>query len=169
MSRIMSLGECLIKWYVVYSSIQQVYALSAFLSPMPLTSPLLIPKKARPVSLWGLVALIFFSVSGGPFGSEGAVAAAGPFWALIGFTVFPIIWCIPEALITAEMSSLLPGNAGFVSWVAAAFGPYWGFIEGWLSWVSGVTSNAIYPHLFLEYLVSCHGWLIAFFKSGHIF
>ena len=107
---------------------------------------------AKPVNLVGLVALIFFSVSGGPFGNEGAVAAAGPFWALLGFTIFPFIWCVPEALITAELSSVFPGNAGFVSWVAAAFGPYWGFQEGWLSWCASVTSNAVYPHLFLEYL-----------------
>ena len=114
-----------------------------------LREPLLTPK---PVNLVGLVALIFFSVSGGPFGNEGAVAAAGPFWALLGFTIFPIIWCVPEALITAELTSVFPGNAGFVSWVAAAFGPYWGFQEGWLSWCASVTSNAVYPHLFLEYL-----------------
>ena len=106
------------------------------------------------VSLWGLVSLIFFSVSGGPFGSEGAVGAGGPFWAILGFLIFPIFWCIPEVLLTAELASAFPGNLGYVSWVGAAFGPYMGFMQWWLTWVSGVTSNAVYPHLFLAYLVS---------------
>ena len=122
-------------------------------------------KAVRPVRMWGLVALIFFSVSGGPFGSEGSVSAAGPFWAILGFALFPFIWCIPEALITAELSSVFPGNAGFSAWVCGAFGPYLGFIEGWLSWVSGVTSTAIYPHLFLEYAKHVFPCLAA--KSGN--
>ena len=29
-------------------------------------------------------------------------------------------------------------NTGYVSWVTAAFGPFWGFMEGYLSWFSGV-------------------------------
>ncbi|EER08412.1 Arginine/ornithine antiporter, putative [Perkinsus marinus ATCC 50983] len=108
--------------------------------------------RKKPLTLWGAVAIIFYSVSGGPFGTEDAVAAGGPFWALLGFLIFPFVWCLPEALVTAEMSSTFPSNCGYVSWVTAAFGPYWGFQEGFWSWLSGATDNAIYPHLLMTYL-----------------
>ena len=107
----------------------------------------------RPVSLWGLVALIFFAVSGGPFGSESSIATGGPFWALFGFTIFPFVWCIPEALMTGELSSLFPGNSGFTSWITASFNsPFLGYIEGFCSFVSTATNSAVYPHLFKSYL-----------------
>ena len=107
---------------------------------------------ARPLSLWGMVAIIFFAVSGGPFGSEEAVASVGPLWVLSGFVVFPIIWSIPEALMTAELSTMFPGNGGYVFWTTASFGPRVGFLQGAWSWLSNVTSIAVYPHLLLEYV-----------------
>jgi amino acid transporter len=109
--------------------------------------------KYKPVSFWGLVALIFFAVSGGPFGSEPSVASGGPFWAILAFAVFPLVWCIPEALITSELSSLFPGNTGFVSWVAGSYSsPFLGYVEGFCSFVSTATNSSVYPHLFLSYL-----------------
>lgn len=107
----------------------------------------------KPVSFWGLVALIFFSVSGGPFGSEPSVAAGGPFWAILAFTVFPVVWCIPEAMITSELSSLFPGNSGFTSWITASFNsPFLGYVEGFCSFVSTATNSSVYPHLFHSYM-----------------
>ena len=38
-----------------------------------------------------------------------------------------------------------------------AFGPFWAFQKGWLSWLSGVTDNALYPILFLDCLVQLLG------------
>ena len=115
----------------------------------------------RPVSLWGLVALIFFSVSGGPFGSESSIAEGGPFWALVGFSLFPFVWCIPEALMTGELSSLFPGNSGFTSWITASFNsPFLGYIEGFCSFLSTAANSAVYPHLFKSY-VSVHIPLMA--------
>ncbi|KAG9150497.1 hypothetical protein Leryth_010874 [Lithospermum erythrorhizon] len=109
---------------------------------------------AKKVSLLPLIFLIFYEVSGGPFGVEDSVRAAGPLLALAGFLVFPIIWSVPEALITAEMSTMYPENGGYVVWVSAALGPYWGFQQGWVKWLSGVIDNALYPVLFLDYLKS---------------
>ena len=101
-----------------------------------------------------MVAIIFFAVSGGPFGSEEAVAAVGPLWVLVGFILFPIIWSIPEALMTAELSTMFPGNGGYVFWTTAAFGSRLGFLQGCWSWLSNVTSVAVYPHLLLDYVVA---------------
>ena len=66
-------------------------------------------------------------VSGGPFGIEDNVRAAGPLLAIVGFLVLPIVWSVPEALITAELGAMFPESCGFVIWVASALGPYWGF------------------------------------------
>ena len=43
-----------------------------------------------------LVGLTFFSVCGGPFGTEGAVNAGGAFFALAGFILMPIVWSLPQ-------------------------------------------------------------------------
>ncbi|CAJ2647007.1 probable polyamine transporter At1g31830 isoform X1 [Trifolium pratense] len=108
----------------------------------------------RKVSVLPLVFLIFYEVSGGPFGVEDTVKAAGPLLALLGFLVFPFIWSVPEALITAEMGTMFPENSGYVVWVSSALGPFWGFQQGWMKWLSGVIDNALYPVLFLDYLKS---------------
>ncbi|KAK9699071.1 hypothetical protein RND81_08G151100 [Saponaria officinalis] len=110
--------------------------------------------KFKKVSVLPLVFLIFYEVSGGPFGVEDSVGAAGPLLALAGFLVFPLIWSVPEALITAEMGTMFPENGGYVVWVSAALGDYWGFQQGWMKWLSGVIDNALYPVLFLDYLKS---------------
>ena len=84
----------------------------------------------KKVSLLPLVFLIFYEVSGGPFGVEDTVGAAGPLLALLGFLIFPFIWSIPEALITAEMGTMFPENSGYVVWVSTALDPYRGFQQG---------------------------------------
>ncbi|CAN4076378.1 unnamed protein product [Withania somnifera] len=109
---------------------------------------------SKKVSLLPLIFLIFYEVSGGPFGVEDTVRAAGPLVALLGFLIFPLIWSVPEALITAEMGTMFPENGGYVVWVSSALGPFWGFQQGWMKWLSGVIDNALYPVMFLDYLTS---------------
>ena len=106
------------------------------------------------LSMAPLVFLIFYEVSGGPFGIEDSVKAAGPLLAIVGFLLFALIWSIPEALITAEMGTMFPENGGYVVWVSSALGPFWGFQQGWAKWLSGVIDNALYPVLFLDYVKS---------------
>lgn len=71
---------------------------------------------------------------------------------LAGFLILPLLWSVPEALITAELATAFPENSGYVAWVTAAFGPFWGFQEGFWSWLSGVTDNSIYPVMFADNL-----------------
>ena len=84
-----------------------------------LEEPIAVPVKPREegdhsqkLSAMAVALLVFYKVSGGPFGCEPAVKAAGPFYALLGFTLFPILWCIPEALVTAELGSAFPEPSG---------------------------------------------------------
>ena len=110
-------------------------------------------KPSPKLTLLPLVFLIFYEVSGGPFGVEDSVkSGGGPLLALLGFLIFPLIWSIPEALITAELATSFPENGGYVVWISSAFGPFWGFQEGFWKWFSGVMDNALYPVLFLDYL-----------------
>lgn len=108
-----------------------------------------IPKK---LGLISLVFLIYFEVSGGPYGEESTVGAAGPLLAILGFLIFPFIWSMPEALITAELATAFPGNGGFVIWANEAFGPFWGSLMGFWKFFSGVINLASYPVLCIDYL-----------------
>lgn len=112
------------------------------------------PAKTSPkLTLLPLIALIFYEVSGGPFGVEDSVkSGGGPLLSLLGFLIFPLFWSIPEALVTAELATSFPENGGYVLWISSAFGPFWGFQEGFWKWFSGVMDNALYPVLFLDYL-----------------
>jgi len=110
-----------------------------------------------PLGVWALAVLVFYNVSGGPFGIEPTVRAGGNFYAILGFAVFPFVWSLPEALITAELGAAFEDPAAGVAWVQEAFGESVGGLCGYLGWVSGVTDTAIYPTLFLEYVFSVAG------------
>jgi amino acid transporter len=103
------------------------------------------------ISTIPLAVLVFYTVSGGPFGVEDSVRGGGPLLAIIGFMIMPLVWSLPEALITAELGAAYPQASGGVVWVEEAFGKSAGWVCGVLSWVSGATDNAIYPVLFLDY------------------
>lgn len=100
-----------------------------------------------------LAVIVFYTVSGGPFGIEEAVRSAGPFICLLGFLIGPLIWSIPEAAMTAELGSAYPDASGGVAWVEEAFGPRAGWTCGFLGVISGATDSAIYPVLFLDYVL----------------
>ncbi|PON42953.1 Amino acid/polyamine transporter [Trema orientale] len=125
-------------------------------SPNSLELPVTTAAKATPISkkltLIPLIFLIYFEVAGGPYGEEPAVQAAGPLFAILGFLIFPFIWSVPEALITAELSTAFPGNGGFVIWAERAFGPFWGSLMGTWKFLSGVINIAAFPVLCIDYL-----------------
>ncbi|XP_010673499.2 probable polyamine transporter At3g13620 [Beta vulgaris subsp. vulgaris] len=110
------------------------------------------PKSTQKLALLPLVFLIYFEVAGGPYGEEPAVRSAGPLLAILGFLIFPFIWSIPEALVTAELATTFPGNGGFVIWAHQAFGPFWGSLMGFWKFLSGVINLASYPVLCIDYL-----------------
>jgi amino acid transporter len=106
----------------------------------------------RSLGFAGLVGVIFFCVAGGAYGLEDAVGAGGPAWALLALAIVPWVWSVPMALMTAELSAAIPEDGGYVVWVERAFGRFWGFQEGWWSWLSSFADNALYPVMFAAYL-----------------
>jgi amino acid transporter len=112
------------------------------------------PPGRRPstLRLGPLVAVMFFTVSGGPFGLEGLVGSVGPGVAVLLLVATPLLYSVPEALLIGELASMLPLEGGYYQWVKRAFGRFWGFWNGWLSWAYSLIDMAIYPVLFIQYL-----------------
>ncbi|HTR19799.1 MAG TPA: APC family permease [Gemmatimonadales bacterium] len=108
-----------------------------------------------------LVAVMFFTVSGGPFGLEGLVGGVGPGIALLLLVATPLIYSIPEVLLIGELASMLPAEGGYYQWVKRAFGHFPGFLNGWLSWMYSLVDMALYPVLFLQYAHYVVPWLTA--------
>ncbi|MFN8457172.1 MAG: APC family permease [Anaerolineae bacterium] len=104
------------------------------------------------LKLLPLVAILFFTVSGGAYGLEDLVGYSGPGMALLLILVTPLIWSLPTALMVAELSTAMPVQGGYYAWVKRALGPFWGFLEGWWSWSTSFVDMAIYPVLFADYL-----------------
>ena len=69
--------------------------------------------------------IVFYNVSGGPFGIEESVRSAGFLVSILEFLLMPLVWSVPEALVTAKLGSAYPEASGGVAWVEEAFGPAW--------------------------------------------
>lgn len=106
----------------------------------------------------------------GPFGFEDTILAGGAALTLLGLFIFPVFWSAPIALMTAELSCMIPESGGHVLWVYRAFGPFWSFINSFFAFTCSVLDNALYPALFVEYLGALlydnsrtvsYGWAVA--------
>lgn len=109
-------------------------------------------KLKRNVTLLPLFGLIYFTVCGGSFGVEPLVGLSGPGLALILYIVTPLVFSIPNMLMVREMTSMMPVEGGYYHWVKSAFGPFAGFMAGWMNWVVAWVDVSIYPVLAAYYL-----------------
>ena len=109
--------------------------------------PVLPPPPQKSLRLFAVIAIVFFNVSGGPLGSEQVISSLGPLVGLGSMVLFALIYAVPQAMITAELSTAFPSNGGYSLWVQAAFGTFAGVQESYWSWLSGVVDSAIYPVL----------------------
>ncbi|HEY9534857.1 MAG TPA: APC family permease, partial [Mucilaginibacter sp.] len=105
-------------------------------------------KKIRPIQL---IAVIFFTVSGGPYGLEPLLDYAGQHGALLVLLITPVLWDVPAIFTVLELNSMMPITGGYYKWVKYALGTRWGFYEGWWTWLYTFVDLAIYPVLFVEY------------------
>ena len=109
-------------------------------------------KLARTVGTLPLVFILFFTTSGGAYTTETLVHDAGPGLAILILVLVPVFYSLPEILIVGELASMLPEEGGYYRWVQRAFGPFWAFQNGWLTWMYSLVDMAIYPKLFVTYL-----------------
>ena len=101
---------------------------------------------------FALVFVLFFCTSGGPYTTETLIHDVGPGLGLLILLIVPLVWSIPEVLIVGELASMLPEEGGYYRWVDRAFGRFWAFQNGWLTWMYSLVDMAIYPVLFNQYL-----------------
>jgi amino acid transporter len=99
-----------------------------------------------------LFGLIYFTVCGGSFGAEPMVSLSGPGFAIVLLLVTPLVFSIPNMLMVREMQSMMPAEGGYYHWLKKAFGPFVGFMGGWMNWVVSWVDVTIYPVLAATYL-----------------
>jgi amino acid transporter len=63
---------------------------------------------------WQLGGFAYVNICGGPFGMESAVNAGGALLTLITIGVLAVCWAMPQALMTAELSTAFPVNGGLI-------------------------------------------------------
>ena len=105
-------------------------------------------RKLRPLQL---AAVIFLTVSGGPYGLEPLFSYVGTHGALLLLLVTPLLWDVPTILTVLELNSLMPVTGGYYQWVKHALGLRWAFFEGWWTWLYTFCDLTIYPVLFVTY------------------
>jgi amino acid transporter len=106
----------------------------------------------RTLSLTAIVSIIFFTVSGGPYGLEDVVGGSGAGMGLLLIILTPIIWSAPISLMCAELATAMPSQGGYYVWAKKAMGPMGAFCIGWWAWLVTWVDMALYPLLFADYL-----------------
>jgi amino acid transporter len=109
------------------------------------------PSSRNRLRILQLAAVIFFTVSGGPYGLEPLFSYAGKNGSLILLMIAPILWDVPTILTVLELNSMMPVNGGYYQWVKRALGLRLAFYEGFWTWLYTFVDLAIYPVLFIEY------------------
>jgi amino acid transporter len=99
-----------------------------------------------------LAAVIFLTVSGGPYGLEPLLEQAGAGAAMLLLILVPLCWDLPTIFTILELNSLMPVTGGYYQWVKRSLGLRFGFYEGWWTWLYTFADLAIYPVMFVQYL-----------------
>ena len=108
-------------------------------------------RKLKPVQL---AAIIFLTVSGGPYGLEPLLEQTGSNASLLLLMVTPLLWDVPTIFTILELNSMMPVTGGYYQWVKRALGLRWACYEGWWTWLYTFADLAIYPVMFVQYLSS---------------
>ena len=130
------------------------------------------PEMTRTLRWYHLLLLCFFWTCGGPFGIEPAVGAGGPVLTLLGLLAVALFWGVPQAMLSAELSTMIPDNGGNLLWVRRAFGRCAAIQNGYNNLVQAIISNALLIQLVVSYLppsvelsFAAGAWVMAFFVA----
>jgi amino acid transporter len=107
------------------------------------------PKKLR---LFQLAAIMFLTISGGPYGLESLLSYVGDHGVFMLLMITPLLWDIPTIFTVLELNSMMPVEGGYYQWVKRGMGLRFAWYEGWWTWLYTFVDLAIYPVLFVEYL-----------------
>ncbi|MGA8620830.1 MAG: APC family permease [Candidatus Sulfotelmatobacter sp.] len=116
------------------------------------------------IGLAPFVALLFAYCVGGPFSLESMISTSGPGLGLTFLLMVPLLFSVPIALATAEMTTLMPVEGGFYRWSRAALGDFWGFQSGWWNWTGTFLMAASYGVAMADYL---EDWLPVHSRVEH--
>lgn len=108
-----------------------------------------VARKLKPIQL---AAIIFLTVSGGPYGLEPLLNQVGSNTSLLLLMITPLLWDIPTVFTILELNSMMPVTGGYYQWVKRALGLRWACYEGWWTWLYTFADLAIYPVMFVQYL-----------------
>ena len=136
----------------------------------PIPSSLYSPtQNLRRIGLVPFIAVLFAYCAGGPFELESMISTSGPGLGLTFLVVVPLLFAVPIALATAEMTTLMPVEGGFYRWCRVALGDFWGFQCGWWNWTGTFLMSASYGvgmADYLEFWFPLHSraehWVVAF-------
>jgi len=110
-----------------------------------------ISTSAKKLRLLPLIAVIFFTVSGGSYGLEPLLGHAGEHGVYLILLLTPLLWDVPAIFVVLELNSMMPVEGGYYRWVKHALGMRWGFFEGWWTWLYTFVDLAIYPVFIVSY------------------
>ena len=111
-------------------------------------------KLKRGLTLAPLVGIMYFTVCGGTFGIEALFGndGSGPGLGMLLLFIMPLIFSVPLMFMVNEMNSMMPHEGGYYHWLHQAFGPFAGFLGGWMNLVVSWLDASIYPVLAAAYL-----------------
>ncbi len=85
--------------------------------------------------------LVGFVIGGGIFTLPGEIAAAVGAWAPLAYAAAAVV--VGSILLCfAEATARVPASGGVYGFTAAAFGPYWGWLIGALTWAANILASA---------------------------
>lgn len=113
--------------------------------------------KKKKIKLLPLVFLMYMFISGGSFGIEDMIGAAGPGISFLVLLLLPVFWAYPYGLVCAELGAKYPELSGMYGWIKKAFGQFPAYLIGWSTTLANYIDTAVYMVLAMEYLNTALG------------
>lgn len=109
-------------------------------------------KREKSLSILSLIAMVFFLVCGGAYGTEDMGGAIPPLFALLGIIIIPWLFSLPIALMTAEMATAMTSKGGFIVWIREGWGEFLSILDACLVTFIVMMDQALYPIIYQGYV-----------------